>query len=483
VIHGGVADFTLFAGALGLALLLAQRQGLLHPATLFACFWTVTFAVRITAPMKQAAFSMTAAVVLGVGILAVCVPAVLGARTPGPLQEVRLGDRDVARERLIVLTCVVGAVVLIALHIFRSYITGYYFGADLAQLSSSAIRAAQLAGTRGGPLTLGLALSPLLGALGVYGALRYSRWWLLVTAFALFVTLQYPARITTLGLAVSCATFSAYARPLVARDPQAPAARGRPSTPVTVAQLLVVASAALAYFIYTGAQLKKDVVASFFVQDWTWPQWLLSPVQYVVGGLSGMAAAIGSPIGDPYGADGHPVTTYLPILLSGEHPKDTIAGYTLAPFPVNVYTAFGDLYFDWGITGVIGLSLLLGLAAQIAYRLHHRRLELTWVAAMLVNVLLSTGMAYRLFYLDVAVATAGGWLAFFWLARSAPAPARPERVFPWSGTSAPGSEPAVDAPSPAEPSTPLSPPPTSPPAPPASTAPTAGMENGPEDRP
>jgi hypothetical protein len=426
---GADMDYLLGAEATLLAAFLWWRQGILHPATMFSAVWMATFAFRVTAPMSQAEMTPTAAWVIGLGLLAVCVPGAVSGRPRPVTHGVRLGDRDVALRRLIVLTCAVAAVVFLALYIFRSYISGYY-GADLGQLSSSAIRAAQLAGTRGGPLTLGLALSPLLAALGVYGALRYSRWWLLVTALALFATLQYPARITTLSLAVSCAAFSAYARPAVRQDPAAPASRGRRSTAALVLQLLVVACAALAYFVYTSIQLRNDVVAAFYVRDWTWPDWMLSPVQYLVGGVAGLTAATALPDGDPYGPDGHPVTVYLPLLVSGQNPPDTIAGFTPAPFPVNVYTAFGDLFFDFGIGGVIALSLVLGLVVQATYRQHHRRLEWAWVTAVLVNVLLSTGLAYRLFYLDVAVMAVAGWAAFGWLSRSAPPAEAP--AFPWT---------------------------------------------------
>jgi hypothetical protein len=406
----------LLAGAACLLIVLSRRQGWLHPATLFAGFWTVTLAARMFAPLRQADMTVTAALALGLGILAVSVPAIVGSRPETDGKDVRLGDRAVALWRLIVLTSGTGAAVTIGVYLFRDHITSYYSGADFGQLSATAIRAAQLEGDRGGPLTLLLSLAPLLGALGIYGGLRYSRWWYAATALALTAALQSPARIATLGLVATCATFYAYARPALRHDPEAPVARTRRSNHMLIMQLVAVGAAGLAYFTYTSSQLGKDVVAAVFVTGWTWPQWLLSPVQYLVGGTAGFSASAEvAHYGDPFDSTGHSV--YLLVRLMGQRPN-TLADFTLAPFPINVYTAFGDMYFDFGLIGVAVLSLLLGVLAQRSYRGHRVRLELAWVAAVLVNVLVSTGMAYRLFSLDVVALLVTGWLAFLWLRRS-----------------------------------------------------------------
>lgn len=428
-----IVDYVLAAEAACLGAVLWRRQGPLHPVTLFAALWAAILVVRIAAPIAQAEMTSTAAWVLGLGVLAVCLPAAIAGRPRSSPDQ--LGDRDVALPRLLALVLALGAAVLLGLYVFRSHVSSYYVGADFGQLSAEAVRAAQLAGSRGGPLTLLSSLAPLLGALGIYGALRYSRWWWAVPALALFATLQSPARISTLGLVVSCAMFYLYARDAVRQDPQAPV-RGRRSRSRVVWQLLAVGAASLWYFIYTGTQ-RGGGAASLFATDWTWPMWLLSPVVYLVGGVAGLAATTSLPIGDPYGPDGHPVTVYLPLLLTGQDPPDTLADFTEAPFPINIYTAFGDLYFDFGVLGAVALALLLGLVTQAVFHRHAWRLEYAWVAAVLANVLLSTGLAYRLFYLDVSVLMVCGWGAFAWLRRA-------QRTRPGQRTGAPAKRGSVN---------------------------------------
>lgn len=409
-------DYALLAEAacLLLVLVLVRRQRWLHPTTLFAGIWTLTLVVRLIAPLLQARMTTTAAAIIGIGLVAVCIPAIVGSRPLQAPDDVQLGDRGVALWRLIVLTCALGVAVAIGVYIFRAQVSAYV-GADFEQLSATAVRRAQNTGARGGPLTLLMALAPLLGALGIYGGLRFSRWWYVVTALALVAVLQSPARTTTLGLVVTCATFYAYARPTIRRDPDAPRVAQRSSRALVI-QFAAVAAAGLAYFVYTGRQLGKDAIAFASVTGWTWPEWLLSPVQYLVGGTAGLSAVTSSRLyGSPFEDTGQSV--FLLFRLVGQQPE-TVAEFTPAPFPINVYTGFGNMYFDFGLAGVAVLSLVLGLFAQRGYRSYRLRLEFAWVAAVLVSLLVSTGIVYRLFALDVVALLLSGWLAFAWLRRS-----------------------------------------------------------------
>jgi hypothetical protein len=272
-------------------------------------------------------------------------------------------------------------------------------GAPFEQLTAQEIRWAQLYGgvDLGGAAGIAMALAPILGALAILGAFMHRKWWLLLLVAALVLVTQSPSRTSTLSLTVSAATFAL----LVGRIRNV---RWRPGRLGVLA--VFFAASAFLYFMYVGGQLDKNDLAPGLVPA----PWVVSgleqPLVYGLGGLSAFSVAAESPsLGNPYGQPGRSVYILVRILSSVgiETPTpDPFASYVDIPIPFNVYTAFGDAYFDGGLAGVVIVFLATGVAVSYAWRRAAAgSVAAAWVASILVTVLVSTPLSLRVGNVDV----------------------------------------------------------------------------------
>ena len=80
------------------------------------------------------------------------------------------------------------------------------------------------------------------------------------------------------------------------------------------------------------------------------------------------------------------------------------------PAPFNVFTAFGDLWLDFGAVGAVLICLLLGLLAHRVHRLAWRgSAAFAWLTALIGSFILSSPISFRLLYMDsVFLAVLGG---------------------------------------------------------------------------
>jgi hypothetical protein len=273
-----------------------------------------------------------------------------------------------------------------------------------------------------GLLPLLVALAPLVAGLGVIGAIRYRRYsWLLLVVFALAVTLPTPAKTYTLAVVFISIVFYVLCRQ--------PRQRSRVRHRIPMFALGAVSlMAAVVYFVALDTALNKDISLDQGLSHSWVPSALLGPTVYELGGFSALSVAQAANIDprvDSYGRSVYAIPWALRFVDSSFHKPQTIAYDITIPVPINVYTGFGDLWFDFGWVGLFFISGVLGIAVTLAHR-RWRPTAYHWgmVLAILIQVLATMTLAFRLFYLETILQLAVGYVAFRHIAADAAQPAR-----------------------------------------------------------
>jgi len=390
---------------------IAMRRDPKSPLAWSLCLWVVVAVIHVTQPIPLAALNGTSTIVVCVGLIALTAPMIF---SPANGARVSQGPRRAGLLRLSVWSIALTILMLVGLTSFQNAIAGVS-GADFSNLTLYDIRLAQNGSARGGGLAvLLLSVAPIVACLGIYGAYRFSRLWLVFTGVAAYAVFQSPARTTTLSLIVTCAVFWLFARTHVSRD-ESPGE----SRPLPWLRLGVVAAGGLAYFVYIGDALSK----SFALGGWL-PGWAQTPVAYVAGGISALSVSIR----DGFNPLSFGTSVYLPMralesLGVGVVAPETIGAYVSIPMPFNVFSGFGQMYFDFGLAGVAVLSLVLGAVAWAAQRRSTGGMtEWALVSAIIAGLLFTLPQGFRLFNLDVAMQLAVGFAAFWSIRRGRASP-------------------------------------------------------------
>lgn len=376
--------------------------------------WVVVALSQCLHPVRLTPVTAQAAIIVGIGLLAMTIPTWRRRQISEP-GSVHQGHERVAFAQLVIATALTLAMVGGGVYAFRSGVVSAT-GSSFGQLTIQQVRTAQTGSARGGGLVALLAAAhPILACLGVYGAIRYSRAWVALIIVALLASLQTPARLMTIMLLVQTVVFYLYCRAVVPR--RRGAAPGEAHHP----PMLMMAGGvgvALTIFSYLGGKLGKTSLVSSYFPEFRWPSWMLSVILYGTGGPSALSTALRENI-DP---TEHPnsiftLTKLFSLFDSSYKPPDTLGSYVPIPIPFNVYTGFGQTYFDFGLFGVIVLAFILGWAAVSAHRrAQEGYIEWAWVASVLATLLLTLPQTYRLFFLDVDFQLVVGF-AIFWAIR------------------------------------------------------------------
>ncbi|QIZ98427.1 O-antigen polymerase [Leifsonia sp. PS1209] len=372
------------------------------------CLWAGIFLLYLLQPIRFEPLNWVTLIAISLGLIGLAAPSFLPHLKP---HVARQGDRKLAFRRFLVVTIVIFALFVIGVIAFRAGVANAA-GEAYEHLSLKEIRAAQNTVARGGgPVVLLAALGPVVSCLGVYGAYRFSRWWWLISVAAFGLVAQNPARINLLTLLVVTVVFWLYARQSLAKDDHPP---GRKPFPIYVYVIMGVAViAGLVYFTVVGASLSKNDTATEY-SNWL-PGWIAAPVLYFMGGIAAFSSATRMGV-DPFQWG---TTIFTPLKLVNAvfpdvHVPNTIAGAVHSPMWFNVYTGFGQMWFDFGYVGVFVLSAILGTLALYAHRRGEQgSMEWAWVAASSAALLFSLPQAFRLFNLDVLFQLALGAAAFY----------------------------------------------------------------------
>jgi len=442
-----------------LLVLFAVRQLGASPITMATGVLAASFVALLLAPLSYYSLSTDAALVLATGMTSMVAVGLAPRRTDAsrpPLQAEARSSAAVISSRveesprgglllLIVLVVVVLAAVLVG---YRAFVSGISeaTNATFSQLTLEEVRRAQNTGARGGgALALLGSLGPLLGCLGLYGAARHSRVFLIGPLIALAIALQNPSRLNSISLLVTLVAFWLYLRagqvrnvhelPFPDRPRTQPGSRARPtvgrakvgsrwspgwSRRKAILVGAIAAGGALTLFNVVGNALGKSASTAAGFPAYDWPAWTLSPVFYFTGSYPALTVAMSNDT-SPY----EPGTSFFSVLRlaaafdASIKPPETIAQYSSIPVPFNLYSGFGQVYFDVGILGLVvvfgGLGVLLQRLHTAALRGH---LSAIWAVSTLTSVVLALPQGFVLFNLDVTVRLLVGVAMFVALGRS-----------------------------------------------------------------
>lgn len=396
---------------------LFKRHGALHPATLLCLVSTGTLTVAGTLgrALGLAQPSINALLIYGLGNLAFSAPALIGPGTRGRVDGEQVTLR---RTALGSTTIIVALLVLVGLWSFRSVIAADA-GVDFGQLTFTEVRQYQTALDRSGGGALGLlySLTPLAATLVLMCGSFLSRAWLLGLLPVSYVVVQSPARTVTLATVSIASVFVLLLRRSQTTRLRSPRSRSR----VEWLSITLVLCAVLAYFMTVARLLGKDRVNQLLTAPEWLPHELVSPVLYLTGGLSAWSTAM--EYSYEVGEWGRSVYSFLRLgeFLGLGRAPETITQPVPIPVPYNVFTAFGDLWFDFGLFGTAGLVFILGFFAHLAYRRAvSGSLAMMWLSACLGSLVLSSFFAFRAFYLDSVFLAGVGMIAMRSIQRLAP---------------------------------------------------------------
>lgn len=386
------------------------------PLSLSMWLWVGIAAVLLWSPVPMNDFSFVAAAIVIIGLAAMAVPLAFSCHDRSRM--VPREDPNVALARLIIAAVVLFAATVIGVLAFRDGIAAAT-GSGFDSLTLQQVRGAQTTKARSAGL-LGLlsAAPPVLSCVGIYGARRYTNWWLLVSGSALLASLQTPARLTTLTLVAMTLVFYLYLR----------GGEERASTTTSLhflrrRGLLLIVGAVVGgvmFFNYLGGLLGKNSFAASQIPNYHGPAWLLSPVVYFTAGISALSASISTGV-NPLG-HGNSIFSLVKIVNLFDPniaPPETLGTFVRIPFLFNVWTGFGQVWLDWGWAGLVILPLLLGWLATIAHRRARKgQFEWAWISAVVASLLFTLPQAYRLFFLDTDFQLIVGYVVFRWLRKS-----------------------------------------------------------------
>ncbi|WP_029431273.1 oligosaccharide repeat unit polymerase [Blastococcus sp. URHD0036] len=389
-----------------------QRFGIIHPLTITLALWTVVGLLFVLRPfnLEQPSLRVTSALLLGLAALSL--PALLldkraESRTGRGAADRRPVQMQVRLVPLTVAVVVVAAAVIWGTLQYRAEVSAV-LGMPFDQVDTKLIRWAELYGdlSLSAPGGLAQSLGPLLGVLGIVGGLYHRWWWYALVPVAVYASMQSPSRTGTLTVAVTCVFFFL----LMSRSRNASLGRqsgGSASRVATIAVFTVVGALGLVYFGTTAQDLdKSELPAGLEVAEWM-PAESIQPLLYQVGGVSAFTAALDETEGtaSPYGDTGRSVYGLVKVVqgLGFDVPTPApFATYVDMPIPFNTYTAFGDAYFDWGLAGVVGVFLLLGLVLHLVGTWPSRGHPVSvWAMSLMGSVLTATPIHMRLLDIDI----------------------------------------------------------------------------------
>jgi oligosaccharide repeat unit polymerase len=332
-------------------------------------------------------------------------------------QEVVVPQRQYVSAHFGVSVLVVTLALAYAVWQFRRVVTESLGAADFASLDPNLVLYAT---TYGGAESGGIGgvlfgIAPLLACLGVLGGTWIHKGFYVLVVLALLATTQSPGRTITITLTTAAISFYFYVRP---KNLPTRARAGALGT--TIIAILAV----LVYFNAVGRELGKTEELSRIVGP-TWvPDFLISPLIYLLGGMSALSRAQETGI-DP-GEFGRSI--YVPMEVADAiglpvHVPEVISRYVDIPFSFNVFTAFGDVWFDFGFIGVFLFYSVLGWFLATAHRFARAgNLEWAWTSSMIIAVLATSAVSIRVFYVDTVMLIAAGWVVFRFVAWRSQAP-------------------------------------------------------------
>lgn len=387
----------------------SQCLGRWHPASLFVWGWVVTLAAVGLNPLGAEPVSPFVLLIILAGIGAFAAAAIIVGRrhavmaSPEAARPLPAGVRFTAVAALVLLLVVVG-------HLqYKAFVAGVLGVNDLASVDRGTIRRATTSGDaqHGGLGVLLLSLAPLLGCIGVEGYVRTRRAaWLLLSPLAIYLVSIDPGRSGVLSTITTSVVYLAY------RERGRFAGRLRRAATRRAAAIVLLA-AIFGLWFFVQQSLSVDAMPTEEKAPRYLPLALVEPVLYWTGGVNAFSVAFENGA-NPFERRGR--TLSIAFRAAQIVDPDVIqpsghAKFSNIPLATNVYTAFGDAWFDFGIAGVLVLMAALGaMTSAIHRRARSRGPKWAWLAAVLASSLVSTSLSFILFTVAVLFPSALGWI-------------------------------------------------------------------------
>ena len=377
------------------------------PASIWTAGWLVLIILHAILPLGLTPLSDGAAVITGVGVTAFLIgyyfvkqPEVCSA--PSTRQA-----PDISHSRYAIGSGILCLLLLYGLLSFQAGISAKA-GMAYSSLDQVAIRRLQARGSdrSTGFGSIFIAIAPLVACWSIYGGLRIKKYWFSLLPFVFFVTLRSPSRTLTISVIMAGIVFYLYLRP---REQQF-------TNKLRLAFLLSsVGGTVLIYFQFVGNALHKtNLTSKGLTPSWI-PNYLITPFIYELGGLSALSTTQIFGIDPVMGEQGRSVYIFYRFLavFSNIKTPDTVADFVPIPLPFNVYTGFGDVWFDFGSLGVGIVFAAVGFIVAVVHRKARTGdIKFVWLAATILSVISGTPLTLRLFNVDVVVMAIIGIIAF-----------------------------------------------------------------------
>jgi oligosaccharide repeat unit polymerase len=369
--------------------------------------WVGLLGAHLIIPLGMGTISPSVLVIIVTGVIAFIVGGVVAPRAPAVVYESTAKTSTPIAFTLVATSFV--AVVFAGFLAFRNDIEVAY-GQSFDSMSFEEVRYAQsYLEIEGGLGAIAFWMGTVASCISVLGGIFYHRAWYLLVPVVLYFQAQSPARSAMLGLVVTTLAFYFYVRTLFPTT-------GGNRTKEQLVIAVVVLGAFLWYFISVGTRLGKDNVSSYSASQAWLPSFLVTPVFYFFSGVSALTVAVESGINPCPGGSGRTLFVIYRVLTAifpSIAKPATICEFVFIPDPTNVYTCFGDAWFDFGPIGVVLLMGTFGFVLAFAHANAMRgNLGSCFVGAILINAMSATPLAFSVWSLGNFVLAVVGYAVF-----------------------------------------------------------------------
>lgn len=389
----------------------------------FFWLWSILFVIAAIRPVELSTIDKSTAEIYAIAMSCVLLGAILGEMIPAGHRRWGSIPRVVSHRRTWIAAVVAILFMAVGVILFRSVIAS---SASQGYGSLTAIQVRQLAS--GGTAVfsfrgLPIALAPVAAAVGAL-TLRVNR--LLggvVIVSAVAATATTPERLSVVTTALTALVVWLLDSQRHARNQFRPTSRSQRRIGTRLVVIVAALGLSFAYFQHEGHSLKKDSLSlGYPILTHHIPASLTVPYLYLEGGISGFAYAHQNQFNPAQsrsatGAPLHGSTIF--IVPRVEHvfdknitPPLTVKEFVFMPAPSNVYGWVGDLWFDWGYSGVVIGALLTGaLMAWLTRRARSGRDGDRWLLAAATIILLEGFLEFQWLWLDTILIFGVGWIA------------------------------------------------------------------------
>jgi oligosaccharide repeat unit polymerase len=398
------------ASLLVLAVLSARRSGPAHPVSLTLGIWIVALVINGTDILRLREVSDLALLVILAGLVSLFAGSLLSTSR----KDISAVSPRIRRSAYFLTLSLLCSLYIVGILHYRSAVE-QAAGTSWGNIDKTLVRYYEtnfLSGSIGYRGTL-ISLGPLVVCVALYGARLGIRYGLLAIPIVVAGQLHSQSRTGLFTILLVPLLFSIYTSVVNPNKLDRP----RMVTLRSAALLVVVGGSSLLVFSLTTDSLGKSTTDSPYYRDALISEPFRSPALYVAGGTAALSEALDERINPTDGSSGKSVfVIYRAARSVGilENNPTTIASFVQIPGPFNVYTGFGDIWFDFGWAGVLLLPFCFGALVHLFWR-HASMANPGYAvgAAALTAALVTSPISMRVLNIDTVIHVIAGGVAFY----------------------------------------------------------------------